>query len=413
MDKKERIVFILGAGFSAPAKLPIQERILQEMIQKPADEFLNYTPEPESTKFLKSFITVGLFLLQNYTAFDCSEYSESFEKLVLKSKYTKLDASVLSEDTEKNELLILREKIRDSLEKSNIQVSLEDVFTSFDKTYQSREFFHRYSSQYVDEVKESITRLFVYYFSMRCKNHTYAESDYLSFFSYLKNYAPNSAIISTNWDVLTETYLEKQKLVYDLSLNNMYYIKDGMATSKPRKTIKLIKIHGSINWFRCLNCGKINIVNSEDCGNYLFDDKSQETCKSCRITKSTDFILQSQIITPTMMKSLNNQLYTNLWSSAREVLLKADHVYFVGYSLPIADFDFRYLLHQSIPDKAKIDVVLYRDDDPNQTEKSKLKDLLPEKRYRDLFAKNQIEFHYDGFGAFFEKQIAIPDMKLS
>ena len=345
--------------------------------------------------------------MQNYTAFDCAEYKESFEELALKSKYTKLDASVLSEDTEKNELLILREKIRDSLEKSNIHVSLEDVFTSFDKTYQSREYFHRYSSQYVDEIKESITRLFVYYFSKRCKNHTYAESDYLSFFSYLKNHAPNSAIISTNWDLLTETYLEKQKLVYDLSLNDAYYTKDGTVTSKSRKTIKLIKIHGSINWFRCLNCGRINIVNSEDCGNYLFDDKSQETCKSCRITNNTDFLLQSQIITPTMMKSLNSQLYTNLWSSAREALLKADHVYFVGYSLPIADFDFRYLLHQSISDKAKIDVILYHDDDPKQTENSKLKDLLPEKRYRDLFAKNKMEFHYDGFGAFFEKQIAI------
>ena len=81
MDKQERTIFVLGAGFSAPAELPIQDRILQEMMQKPADEFLNYTPEPESTKFLKSFIMVGLFLLQNYTAFDCAEYKESFEEL--------------------------------------------------------------------------------------------------------------------------------------------------------------------------------------------------------------------------------------------------------------------------------------------------------------------------------------------
>ena len=407
MNKKERIVFILGAGFSAPAKLPIQDRILQEMIKKPAEDFLTYTPESESTKFLKSYITVGLFLLQNYTAFDCSAYKDSFEELLLKSDYAKLDPSIMSEDAEKYELIILRKKIRDSLEKSDIHVSLEDVFTSFDKTYQSKEYFHKYSSQYIDEIKESITRLFVYYFSKRCKDHTYLENDYISFFTFLKKYASNATIISTNWDVLTETYLTKQKLVYGLSLNDEYYTSDELDAPKSTKAIKLIKIHGSINWFRCLNCGKINIVNSDDCGNYLFDDKSQEICKSCRITKNTDFLLQSQIITPTMMKSLNSQLYTNLWSSAREALLKADHVYFVGYSLPIADFDFRYLLHQSISDKAKIDVVLYRDDDPNQTEKSKLKDLLPEKRYRDLFAKNQMEFHYDGFGAFFEKQIAI------
>ena len=170
----------------------------------------------------------------------------------------------------------------------------------------------------------------------------------------------------------------------------------------------MIKIHGSINWFRCLNCGKINIVNSDDCGNYLFDDKSQETCKSCKAIKEADVLLQSQIITPTMMKSLNSQLYTNLWASAREELRKANHIYFIGYSLPIADFDFRYMLHQSISSKAKIDVILYHDDDPNQTTKSKLKDLLPEKRYNDLFAKNQMDFYYNGFGSFFKDQIALP-----
>lgn len=406
MDKKERIVFILGAGFSAPAKLPIQDRILQEMIKKPAEDFLTYTPDPESTKFLKSYITVGLFLLQNYTASDCSAYKDSFEELLLKSKYKRIDSSVLSEDAEKNELILLREKIRDSLEKSNIHVSLEDVFTSFDKTYQSKEYFHKYSSQYVDEIKESITRLFVYYFSKRCKDHTYGESDYISFFTFLKKYTPNATIISTNWDVLTETYLAKQKLVYDLSLNDEYYTKDKKGTPNPTKTIKLIKIHGSINWFRCLNCGKINIVNSDDCGNYLFDDKSQETCKSCKAIKEADVLLQSQIITPTMMKSLNSQLYTNLWASAREELRKANHIYFIGYSLPIADFDFRYMLHQSISSKAKIDVILYHDDDPNQTTKSKLKDLLPEKRYNDLFAKNQMDFYYDGFGSYFKDLIA-------
>ncbi len=401
MSKNERIVFVLGAGFSAPANLPIQDRILQEMIRKPAEDILSYIPEPESTKFLKSYISVGIFLLQNYTAFDCIEYKDRFEELLLKCKYTKLEPGILSEDDKKNELLILREKIRECLEKSNISVSLEDVFTSFDKTYQSREFFHKYSSQYIDEIKESITRLFVYYFSKYCKNHTYDKGDYLEFFNFLKKHVPNAAIISTNWDVLTETYLEKYKINYDLSLNDEYFVQDGSYKPKSQKTIRVIKIHGSINWFRCLNCGKINIVSSNDCGNHLFDDESPEICKSCGEIRDTEILFQSQIITPTMMKSLNGQLYANLWSSARDALQNADHVIFVGYSLPIADFDFRYMLHQSISNNAKIDVILYHDDDPSQTDKLKLKDLLPEKRYHNLFAKNKIEFCYDGFGSYF------------
>ena len=195
--------------------------------------------------------------------------------------------------------------------------------------------------------------------------------------------------------------MERVNLAYNLSLNDEYFTKDGAIYQKTKNNIKLIKIHGSINWFRCLNCGRIIIVNNDKCGNYLFDDKSQETCNSCKEKRTADVLLQSQIITPTMMKSLNSQLYANLWASAREALRNADHVFFVGYSLPIADFDFRYMLHQSTSTHAKIDVILYHDDNPKQTKKQKLKYLLPEKRYRDLFARNDLNFYYEGFGEYF------------
>lgn len=107
-----------------------------------------------------------------------------------------------------------------------------------------------------------------------------------------------------------------------------------------------------------------------------------------------------------MMKSINSQLYNNLWSAARRDLRAAEKVTFIGYSLPTADFELRYLLHQSIPAGIPIDVVLYHDDDPDQTEKENLKKLLPEKRYRDLFAKNELSFYYDGFGEYFRSAIS-------
>ena len=67
--------------------------------------------------------------------------------------------------------------------------------------------------------------------------------------------------------------------------------------------------------------------------------------------------------------------------------------------MPIADYEFRYLLQKSIPAKAKIDVILHSSDNPNQTKSDWT--LLPEKRYRDLFPKNQINFNYEGFKKFF------------
>ena len=136
----------------------------------------------------------------------------------------------------------------------------------------------------------------------------------------------------------------------------------------------------------------------------MFEDDKHETCILCGAGANSDEpSLQPEIITPTMIKSLSNRLYSNLWGGAASEIRKATHIIFVGYSLPIADFELRYMLQKYVSDFAKIDVVLYKDANPNQTEKETLKDLLPEKRYRDAFPKNPINFYYDGFGKYFEE----------
>lgn len=100
-----------------------------------------------------------------------------------------------------------------------------------------------------------------------------------------------------------------------------------------------------------------------------------------------------------MIKSIDSQLYKNLWNTASNELRNADEIIFIGYSMPIADYEFRYLLQKSIPAEAKIDVILHSSDDPSKTKSNWT--LLPEKRYRDLFSKNTINFHYEGFKEFF------------
>lgn len=113
--------------------------------------------------------------------------------------------------------------------------------------------------------------------------------------------------------------------------------------------------------------------------------------------------MQPELITPTMIKSLSNQLYTNLWSSAAQELRNATHIIFAGYSLPIADFEFRYMLQKNVASSAKIDVILTSNSNPDFAPEN-LKDLLPTKRYRDAFPKNDISFYYQGFGSFFSNK---------
>ena len=95
-----------------------------------------------------------------------------------------------------------------------------------------------------------------------------------------------------------------------------------------------------------------------------------------------------------------NQLYTNLWSSAAQELRDATHIIFVGYSLPIADFEFRYMLQKNVTSSAKIDVILTPSSNPDLVANN-LKDLLPSKRYLDACPKNKVSFYYEGFGPYF------------
>ncbi len=402
MAKDKRNIIITGAGFSASANLPIQDKILKEMMSPQGEDILSYDPEAESVKFLLAYINVGLYLLKNYTSVDSAEQSDLF------LQYKKDEIQVVNDSNRVVNRYVQLQKIKESVRKalitSNIQISLEDVFTSFDKSYLSKEYFHQYSYHTADDIKEYIIRLFVYYFSKCGKQHNYDSQDYLDFCKYVQT-IPNTSIISTNWDVLVEEYFSRQKIAYNLCLNEPYFSGRDSSKSSSKRIVNLIKLHGSINWVKCLNCGTIHIVDNKKCGDFLFDDEKTEECGMCQKEVDNECLLQSQIITPTMMKSINSQLYSNLWSAARRDLRAAEKVTFIGYSLPMADFELRYLLHQSIPAGIPIDVVLYHNDNPSQTEKENLKNLLPEKRYRDLFAKNELTFFYDGFGEYFRNML--------
>ena len=78
---QNKIVLITGAGFSAPAKLPIQDRILKEMVQPPEPDFLRADPNEESVKFLFAYIKVALYLLKEYGNCDVTKVEDDFNEL--------------------------------------------------------------------------------------------------------------------------------------------------------------------------------------------------------------------------------------------------------------------------------------------------------------------------------------------
>ena len=419
-------VIITGAGFSVPANLPVQNKILNLMKQKPSPGFM-VDSKPNSFKFMNAYITVGLYLLEKYTNNDYSSYKNihleiqkrSIEDEAIESILSALSAKKIEtgreaieyiksrrfDKTQKyKELNKLVNLVRNALVSEKIDVNLEDVFTSFDKSIKNKQFFDNYSYAQIDSIRLSITRLFTYYFDRTIHNYNYDMDDYNVFIKYIKSRRSSIpiTIITTNWDTLLEEYFFKSQINYNLCLNEKYYYVDGKKSisNNDRKTINLIKIHGSINWFRCLNCGTLSIFKTHKISDFLFNDEHNEECINChRKGDEETEILQPEIITPTMIKSIDSQLYTNIWNTASIKLREANEIFFVGYSMPVADYEFRYMLQKNISPKANIFVVLHQNDAPSG-EKTDY-NLLPESRYVSLFPKNKISFHYQGFKEFF------------
>lgn len=242
----------------------------------------------------------------------------------------------------------------------------------------------------------------IYYFSKSVLEHDFAHKDYQAFFGYLKKHRTIEppTIITTNWDTLIESYCNKYSVDYSYGFLQPY-TSDSIKHTAKNYDLLLLKIHGSANWLRCLNCGSISIFEKNHAATSLFEDNRTEKCPVCGHEKTAHGAsMQPELITPTMMKSLSNQLYTNLWSSAAQELRDATHIIFVGYSLPIADFEFRYMLQKNVTSSAKIDVILTPNSNPDLVANN-LKDLLPSKRYLDAFPKNKVSFYYEGFGPYF------------
>ena len=424
----DKIVVVTGAGFSYPAKLPIQNRIIEEMLSKPEIGFLG-TWDLETVEFYRAYIEVGIFLIENYTKRAANPFRQKFEAIIegntkvkaenefisalLKKKSiikevegTKALNKVFSEkgDTEaavlKNTLIknmaALKEEIRCALSDEHVNVDLEDLFTKLDKCVQTQRNWKNYSFLKVVKIRQYILQLFVYYFGKKNAEFKIDES-YDSFAQFIEK--NKVSVVTTNWDTICEQIFTDKGVAFELCLSDTSYYNVKKRSTKPQ----IAKIHGSINWFSCLNCGSIAVKSAGKEAPFLLSGKKQK-CLRCNAKQTDGFLFVPEIITPTMVKSFTKQLYNNIWQSAEYILKDATQIIFVGYSMPLADFEFRYMLTKYVSTNARIHVVLHESDEKKAGETRE----VPEDRYRCAFPKNDISFFYNGFKTYFDDLMSSP-----
>lgn len=143
-----------------------------------------------------------------------------------------------------------------------------------------------------------------------------------------------SAIISFNWD-----YELDKALFPDGPKPESYGLADGAIESP-----LLLKPHGSLNWYPAKT------------GRYIKEERRRKLWASTREQDSIYCFLrwrppQSErrryvpwIVPPTHLKDFGHGMLKRIWKTCVDVLSVARKVYFIGYSLPMADWHSRYIL---------------------------------------------------------------------
>ena len=162
----------------------------------------------------------------------------------------------------------------------------------------------------------------------------------------------NVDFLSTNYDILIDNAISHllMNLHYDNYRNNHFgdsidygitnidYI-NSVGWEKPTdNSIKLYKIHGSLNWLYCPACNDIKITPNRKGVIDLINEPQRALCHNC------EELLLPIIVPPTYYKDMSNTALNTIWNKSEYLLRNAKHIVFCGYSFPDADMHIKYLL---------------------------------------------------------------------
>lgn len=153
-----------------------------------------------------------------------------------------------------------------------------------------------------------------------------------------KGLLADTDFINLNYDILMDNALQDSSgspTDYAVRFRNN---SDGQTRNNRNL---LLKLHGSLNWMYCPTCNQLDFYPGKKIVAQLRDMPSLYTCDVCTEPRVP------VIIPPTFFKTMTNFYLQQIWKRAEEVLMRADHIIFCGYSFPDADLHFKYLLKRA------------------------------------------------------------------
>lgn len=245
------------------------------------------------------------------------------------------------------------------------------------------------------QLKSDLTKVIHYLIS----KNTARSEHFRIFWEEVKSKCPEIGVITTNYDTLIDEAFDRiyPRCLIDYCIDFVNYrhpdagvpfdwwvdpkkptsFNDGGVATR----IKLIKLHGSLNWKYCSCCGQVALTPWQHQINLKLD--SYETFLDTQVTECPfdGNRLSSLLQVPTHLKINPNYIFNKLYDEASYLVGNAKQIVFVGYSFPEADVHIRALVRRCFAEDGRIVVI----------NKSRAKDLRH--RYEGL-AKHVDYFEY-------------------
>jgi NAD-dependent SIR2 family protein deacetylase len=256
--------------------------------------------------------------------------------------------------------------------------NLEAVFGFLDYfILQNESLNSTYTHNKIVEIKEYLIKLIHYIVNLQTDKRS---KYYHRFWEAIQKYSHNISIITLNYDTLLEQafdFLYEKFGFIDYCTHMMNYdeieeLKNYNFWINPREPvnveenttpvpIKIIKLHGSLNWKYCNCCNQtlltpwdrtIDLHKGKFLGyTYPDNEKYEYVCP----VDGTEF--QTLIMPPSYIKSLNQPVISQLMSEASREIRDAKKIVFIGYSLSDADVHIKALFRKQLRPDQKLVVV--------------------------------------------------------
>lgn len=382
-NQESKKTFIIGAGFNCFLKKHINGKFVSPPVSK---NFFKYCLERENQYTVNGIIEKVLHYIEKNFNRSKNDLLNSDFDLELFLTFIEAQLSDAKSKKDKDEINYL-EEIR-----LNVMVAIGEVFFDLEwKPPQGYELLEKFGKMIYETKSDVITFNYDCLVEWGIEHSSKGRSG-----NYVKNRRDGAPYF--NWDRYSAYGIRFTKIrrtgrmsYYDANHGENIAKKFYENHYNPSPDFRFIKLHGSNNWFRYskLSRNKKEIDKlpfekgfdhlAREGKLYIKSDKLPDSLKNELLCFNGDWqfgvmptwkklryrnVLEPIIIPPILEKDkeIKNKIFQQLWSDAKEILLKTNEIVFIGYSFPDTDFYSKKLFIEVFSKNKNIDVTFVNPD---------------------------------------------------